>query len=268
MTHPLDEAIRFTVIRSDDSGGVLRAATHPAYNNMVGPFGGITAAQLLAAVQQHPAAQGGAAAQTLNYTLPVEYGEFDIHLELVRTNKSNQHWNVRITQGESTPVTGSVVFTSERDTFAHQEARLPQVPGPEECEAAPPVNDLRWLDNYEFRFARGAYELGREHGDSESVYWLRHAPSRHWDAVALASAADSFFPRIFLRTGKPHPAATISLTTYFLGTPEDYASAGEYLLCQGRAQRFGGGTADQSARLFSSAGNLLVSTHQLTYFRG
>ena len=39
MTHAFDEA---TALEPIDGG--FRAQTHPAYNNMVGPFGGITAA--------------------------------------------------------------------------------------------------------------------------------------------------------------------------------------------------------------------------------
>ncbi|HMO27897.1 MAG TPA: hypothetical protein PKD06_01025, partial [Enterovirga sp.] len=52
--HPLDEATR--IDWSEPGSG--RGATHPAYGNMVGPFGGTTMAVLLRAVLDHPARRG------------------------------------------------------------------------------------------------------------------------------------------------------------------------------------------------------------------
>ena len=42
-THPLDAALAL----QPDGEGRWHGHTHPAWGNMVGPFGGITAAQLL-----------------------------------------------------------------------------------------------------------------------------------------------------------------------------------------------------------------------------
>ena len=50
MTHPFDEAV---ALQRQTDGGWL-GHTHTGYANMVGPFGGITAAQALTAVLQHP----------------------------------------------------------------------------------------------------------------------------------------------------------------------------------------------------------------------
>ena len=50
MSHVFDEAITVQA----QSNGVFHAVTHDAYNNMVGPFGGITAATVVNALQQHP----------------------------------------------------------------------------------------------------------------------------------------------------------------------------------------------------------------------
>lgn len=268
MSHPIDEAVQFDDADFTERGGTVHTATHPKFDNMVGPFGGITAAQMIAAVEAHPQAQGRPIAETLNFTSPLAYGPFDIELDLVQTNNSNQHWNIAVRQGDKRPVTGSIVLGSRRESFADREVSAPEVQAPKNYEPSVSPTDLTWLNNYELRFDRGGYSLGEEKGDSESVYWLRHAEPRGWDTRALASAADTFFPRIFLRTGKLSPAATITLTTYFLGTDEEYEAAGDFVLCQGRAQRFGGGVSDQLSRIFSSDGDLLVSAHQLMYFRG
>ena len=48
--HSFDESIRLEPVEA----GVLRGKTTAAWANMVGPFGGTTAATMLAAVLQHP----------------------------------------------------------------------------------------------------------------------------------------------------------------------------------------------------------------------
>ncbi len=52
--HPFDQAIALT----STAEGEYTGATSPAYANMVGPFGGVTAAVALNAVLQHPALLG------------------------------------------------------------------------------------------------------------------------------------------------------------------------------------------------------------------
>ena len=60
ITHPFDEAVALNaLVASVDEHGRASARQfegrpHPAYANMVGPFGGVTAAQALAAVLAHP----------------------------------------------------------------------------------------------------------------------------------------------------------------------------------------------------------------------
>lgn len=53
MTHVFDEATAVQKVDARD-GHVVRATTHPAYNNMVGPFGGITAATVVRSLMDHP----------------------------------------------------------------------------------------------------------------------------------------------------------------------------------------------------------------------
>jgi hypothetical protein len=48
--HAFDAAIALT----PQGDGARQGHTSPAYANMIGPFGGITAAQALNAVLQHP----------------------------------------------------------------------------------------------------------------------------------------------------------------------------------------------------------------------
>ena len=52
--HPLDEAIDLRAFAHPNAPHEFTGKTHPAYANMVGPFGGTTTAQLLQAAMLHP----------------------------------------------------------------------------------------------------------------------------------------------------------------------------------------------------------------------
>ena len=70
--HAFDAAIALTALGGDHFEG----HTSDAYWNMVGPFGGITAATALHAVMQHPARRGQPVALTVNYAAALTRGRF------------------------------------------------------------------------------------------------------------------------------------------------------------------------------------------------
>ena len=86
--HVFDTAIALQHQGGDDFTG----HTSPAYWNMIGPFGGITAAIALNAVLQHPQLLGEPVALTVNYAGPVGQGPFTAQARPARTNRSTQHW--------------------------------------------------------------------------------------------------------------------------------------------------------------------------------
>ncbi|HTM84060.1 MAG TPA: thioesterase family protein, partial [Mycobacterium sp.] len=90
--------------------GTLRGRTHPEWANMVGPFGGITAATLLHAVQSQPEHLGDPLALTVNFAAPITDGEFDIAVRAARTNRSNQHWILELRQDDETKTTATALF--------------------------------------------------------------------------------------------------------------------------------------------------------------
>mgnify|MGYP000885645451 CR=1 FL=1 len=61
--HPFDQAL--ALARQPD--GHWLGHTSPAYANMVGPFGGVMAAQAINAVLQHPDRLGEPVAVTVNF---------------------------------------------------------------------------------------------------------------------------------------------------------------------------------------------------------
>ena len=65
--HPFDEAIDLQASAPHEFTG----ATHPAYANMIGPFGGTTSAQLLQSAMLHPDRLGEPVALTVNFAAPL-----------------------------------------------------------------------------------------------------------------------------------------------------------------------------------------------------
>lgn len=242
------------------------ARTHPAWANMVGPYGGATAAQALAAVTSDPRAQGRPAALTLNFAAPVSDGELTITVDPVRTNRSNQHWTVHVDQESGTVMTGTVLLAGGRETFSDTEAHPPRVPAPGEVDVARYSMNLPWTDNYVFRLVSGVPH--RPSDSSETVMWVAQSQPRTWDHLSLAAASDVFFPRIFARTGTPSPAGTVTYTVYFHTGPEALAAQGENLLCRAQASRFHEGLFDQVGHVWGEDGQLLATTTQLVYFKG
>ena len=134
--HPLDHALHMTA----QADGSMQTVAPAAYWNMVGPYGGITAAQILQAVMQHPQLLGEPISITVNYAGPVEAGEVRIQALPVRTNRSTQHWTVLMSQrsaeGENDWVvatTATVITAVRRDTFSLDDVELPAMPAPERC---------------------------------------------------------------------------------------------------------------------------------------
>lgn len=268
MSHVLDQAIALTSIDKNRFAG----ATHPAYANMVGPFGGITGAALLNAVMKHPAREGEPIALTVNFAGPIADGAFEIEALPTRTNRSTQHWNLLLCQGEQVCASGSAVLAQRRDTWSAHEAQPPQ--GMPEAVALARLSRQgapAWTGCYDMRFAPGEEPFrfdGQEQPHSVSRLWIRDEPPRALDFPALAAICDAFFPRIFIRRRKLAPIGTVTLSTFFHADSALLAAQGErHLLGTARALNFRHGYFDQSAEVWSDDGQLLASTHQMVYFR-
>lgn len=237
---------------------------------MVGPFGGITAATLVRAVELHPQRHGHPIALTVNYVAPIADGEFDIVTRVVKTNRSNQHWIVELGQDGEVKTTATAIFGLRRDTWDDTEVAPPPAPAPEDAVATAPPFGVVWFDNYDMRFVDGAMpDDGAESGSSTTTLWVRNNPPRPMDFAALASVSDIFYPRVFLRRGQFVPAGTVSITTYFHADDERLAAQGDdFVLATARAQRFSRGYFDQTAHLWGRDATLLATSHQIVYFKG
>jgi len=250
---------------------LARGHTHPAWRNFIGPFGGLTAAQAMQAILTHPQRLGDPIALTVNFAAAVADGEFDVIAQPARTNRSTQHWTVSIKQGDEVMLIGTAMTAVRRDTWAMQEASMPQVPRP--ADVPPPTTDPRveWVRRYDLRFIEGGFPGGWHGGDSGASLtrlWVRDNPPRPLDFASLTAMSDIFFPRIWLRRAQFVPLGTVTMTVYFHAREAQLAETGSgYLFAQTRGQGFGAGYFDHTAQVWNEAGTLLATTTQVYYFK-
>lgn len=263
--HPLDAATTLFAKDTDVSTG----RTHPAYANMVGPFGGIIGASLLNAVLRHPQRLGEPVSLTVHYAAPIADGDFEIRTRAMRTNRTTQHWLVELVQAGAVAAFATAVTATRRDTWAAADADFPDVPEAKSVAIAPPVPRAAWTASYEMRFIDGGLTLEEgERDDSLTRLWIRDQPSRPLDYLSLSAICDAFFPRIFVRRPKWVAVGTVTLTTYFHADAAELAAVGsESVLGVAHAKRFEQGFFDQTAEVWSPQGKLLAVSHQLVYFK-
>ncbi len=264
--HPFDQAIGL-----EPAGEHLFAGhTSPDYANFIGPYGGITAAQMLQAVMVHPQRLGEPVAFTINYAAALADGGFVARARPVRTNRSTQHWIVELLQDDQPVVTGTLMTAVRRETWGAQEVPMPQVPRPADLEMDR-ARGVKWIERYERYYAEGGVPSewnGQDIGHSRTRVWVRDRPARPLDFTALAAIADNFFPRNWLRKATLAPIGTVTMTVYFHADAGVLQSTGTgFLLGQAQGQAFRDGYFDQTGQLWNEAGELLVTTHQLVYYK-
>ncbi|MCA3237653.1 MAG: acyl-CoA thioesterase [Curvibacter sp.] len=270
--HALDAALKLEPV----AAGRYAGATSTAYWNMVGPFGGTTAATVLAAVLQHRQRLGEPLSITVNYAGALVQGPFEVQLHPARTNRSTQHWTAAIVQPDAggEPVvatTATVITAARRETWGLSDLSMPDVPRPGDLQPMRYDKAMAWLDHYELRPISGVIPQhwdGRQNDSSVSQLWMRDHPARPLDFCSLLALSDIFYPRVWLRRATRVPAGTVSITTYFhAGEPQLRETGSGYVLGQARAQEFRNGFFDQSAQLWNEAGTLLCTSHQIVYYK-
>lgn len=276
--HPFDAALALEPLGGDR----FRGHTSAAYWNMVGPFGGITAANILQGVLQHPALLGEPVSITVNYAAGVAEGPFELLVRPVRTNRSTQHWSIELTQTSTegavqTLTTATVLTAARRQTWSQNDMPMPASPPPADCKRLQGRSSpIAWFTRYEMRPIQGALprtwdgvvsSLPPEEA-STSRLWLRDDPPRPMDFPSLCAYADNFYPRVWLRRPQHVPAGTVSFTVYFHADGAMLRTLGDgHVLCQARGQAFFNGFFDQSAQLWAPDGTLLATSTQIVYYK-
>ena len=198
--HPLDAMLQL----QPQPDGSFVAHTHAGYANMVGPYGGATAALLLHSVLQHPDCLGQPLSLTVNFAGPVQDGAMHLVPRAVRTNRSTQHWVVELRQTNTTTgqeeitTTATVVTAVRRATFSADAVAAPTVPAAADCPSVDVRRAMTWLQRYDWRAISG--NLPSVWDDSlhptQSQLWVRDEPPRPLDFASLAALCDVFFPRV------------------------------------------------------------------------
>ena len=265
--HPFDEALAATA----ETDGSWAGKTSAQYANMVGPYGGILAAQAIAAVLRHPDLLGEPVALTVNFCAAMADGPFVAQARAARTNRSTQHWIVELLQHGKAVITATAITATRRETWGVAELPMPVVSAPQDTPRPPGQARVPWIHRYDFRFVHGGFPSvwdGSSGDDSLSLLWVRDEPPRPLDFASLTALSDVFYPRIWRRRARMTPLGTVSMTVYFHADAAQLRETGTgFLLGQAQAQAFHNGYFDQTAQLWNESGRLLVTTHQLVYFK-
>ena len=236
FAHPFDAAIALTAATPNRRLG----RTSADYWNMVSPYGGITAAAMMQAMLDHPDRRGTPLAFTINYLAPIEAGDYAIETELVRANRSSQHWAVRLLQGEPERVLAQVIAICavRRETWSHVEATCPEVPPADACPIAPPRNATGFLQRYEFRIVRGKPFAVNE--DSLSHVWVSDIPPRPLDFASLTaacwprrspSAPSAAKPGAWSKPPRPRCRRPTSASRRRIAAPANFSGAMNFASC-------------------------------------
>ncbi|MFC5520562.1 acyl-CoA thioesterase [Polaromonas jejuensis] len=275
--HPFDQALQLEAAGSDRPDTWLGHSS-PDYWNMVGPFGGTTAATALRAILLHPALLGEPIALTVNYAAAMAEGPFAVTAKPVRTNRSTQHWTVELSQAdtsgaEGVVMTATAVTAARRETWNVNDTPMPSVRF-SDSSARLRFSASAWTNRYDLRPVRGAipqvWDGSGQGGEEGSLtqLWVRDEPPRPLDFASLAAMADVFYPRVWLRRATRVPAGTVSITTYFHADSRQLAQSGMgHLFGQAKAQAFRNGFFDQTAQLWNEAGALLATSSQIVYYK-
>ncbi|WP_390616478.1 acyl-CoA thioesterase [Maricurvus nonylphenolicus] len=243
----------------------------PAYNNMVGPFGGVTAATLLKAVMTHSEAVGDPVALTVNYIGAITASDIIIKPRLIKQNRSNAHWCIDASAEGEAILSATLVLANRRETWNSTEIPCPQAPPLEQLSSIPEEQLMEWAKRYDMRFVKGnLFEEPVDDGGptSESLAWIADKPYRKLDFLSLTAMCDSFFPRLFIRERTFAPIGTVSLTIHFHASKADLESLpSAWLLAHARAGKYSQGYFDQTGELWSQDGHLLATTSQMVYYK-
>jgi len=265
-SHVFDQAIALEF----QPDGTFAGHTSADYANMVGPFGGISAAQMLNAVLLHPQRLGEPVSLTINFAAALAPGPFVIEARAARTNRSTQHWMIEVRQDGETVLTGTAFTALRRDTWSLDEEAMPQCPPPDQVAQTQGSMPMQWVKQYDMRPITGAMPAVWDGSGDNSLtqLWVRDNPPRPLDFASLAALSDVFFPRVFVRRATLVPVGTVTMTVYFhADSAQLQASGSSYLLAQARAQAFRNGYFDHTAQLWNEAGVLLATTHQVVYYK-
>ena len=140
--HAFDMAIALTAAGAN----LFKGNVDDSFQNMVGPFGGVTAAILLNGALQHPERIGEPISLTVNFAGPVQLGDFELEAIPLRTNRSTQHWLLLQRQNGEVVTSGTAFIATRRETWSEQQHYMPSAP-PADSLPKPIRGERNWFRN-------------------------------------------------------------------------------------------------------------------------
>ncbi|MCA8869881.1 MAG: thioesterase family protein [Rhodobacteraceae bacterium] len=250
--------------------GRFLGKTSPDYDNMAGPFGGVTSACLLNAVRLDPRHRGDPVSITVNLCAAIANGAFAIQTSLKRDGKYIQHWAVELTQDGRLCTSALIMMAVRQETFSHQSAIAPTLPPTGNAQPLEANAPLKWLSAYDLSYLEGApgFASGTAHSSTRTVQLVADKPARPLDHLSLLAMSDSFILRIFCVRPQLVPMGTVSMTTHFMASADEIAEQGATpLLGVADATRIHDNFQDQQISLFGLHGRLLASGTQIVWFK-
>ncbi|MBR9825557.1 MAG: thioesterase family protein [Alphaproteobacteria bacterium] len=264
--HIFDEATRLDTLSREEGKARFGGAAHPGFKNMIGPYGGWSAAMMARSIIEAGEPDMRLVSLTTEFLQAPGEEAVELQASCDRKGKNTQFWSADLSTSASGAICNKAlgILTKPRETVEWTEGERPDAPPPEACERFP--LPMEWTKTVEMR---AAVNLPfKETGSTQSVAWVRLDPDRPLDPVGLVALADTPTPRVFYIIGKPDLIATVSMSVYLHATSEDYAAVGtDYLLVEATGVRGGNGIFDQHARMWSRDGRLLATTQQIVNYR-
>jgi acyl-CoA thioesterase len=264
--HPFDTSLELQPTGSaPDGASLFHARTSERYRNAIGPFGGWTAALLLKSVLSMAQARGAPLALDALFMGPIDDGELEVRVSLLRQNRTVGFWRSELWQKGRICAHAQVTLSVARTGSLLQDVQFPNVPRPDALpDYVNPRTPVAWTEQYIFKAVSGLLFSGAPSMDSR--IWLRDAQPRPLDAIALTAICDTPFPSPWIRLAEQVPVSTVAFSVYFRASEADYAQAGtEFNLLESKAALMENGYVDQFTSVWSASGRLLAQTQQMLW---
>lgn len=247
-----------------------RGTIDPDYRGFGSQFGGWTGAALLKGAMVEPGVKGEPLSLSVLFIEAVNEGGYEISTRLLRSGARLQFWRSELIQNGKVAAHAQATFGVRRETTKFTDAVMPHVEpptSPKLKEWGPPAPFGQQL------VTRWATPGPRDpdHDPSlpaSSLVWMKDRRGRPLDVLMLAAMADHAPPRVIWKRPEISGSSTVSMTTHFHATPEEYAAAGaDFILSEVHCRRCEGGYFDHELKLWSRSGVLLATSEQVAAFR-
>jgi acyl-CoA thioesterase len=266
MAHSFDDALALSVADTADGRVHYSGVTPQAYQNMIGPFGGVSAAMLAQGLKRSARDDLQLVSITTDFMTGMKDGPYALSTIRHRAGRSTEFWAASIQQdGASSPaLRATAIFGERRETVEWTEGEMPDAPPPEDCQGFVPPRP--WAEHISIRPCLNTDIFNAT--STRNALWVKFTEPRPLDDLALVCLADTPTPRVFFVVHEFTVLSTISMTVYLHASETDLAEAGsDWVMLEANAGRGGGGFYDQHARIWSRAGKLLATTQQMVWYK-